>query len=91
MPATGGQSSRTFPPAAGVWRWSTDSRSLLFVKTAGGVANIWRQPLDGGEERQVTDFQSDLISSFATSRDGKKMAVTRYSTTRDVVMIRNLK
>jgi hypothetical protein len=39
----------------------------------------------------VTSFRSDRISDVAESRDGKKLAVARYSTTSDVVMIRDLK
>jgi Tol biopolymer transport system component len=91
IPATGGQPIRTFDLGQSVWRWSADSRSVLFWRTSGDVSNVWRQPLDGGEARQVTSFQSDLISDVAESRDGKKLAVARYSTTSDVVMIRDLK
>ncbi len=91
IPATGGQLIRSFDLGMGNWRWSADSKSLLFWKTSGGVSNVWRQPLDGGEARQVTNFQSDVISDVAESRDGKKLAVARYSVTSDVVMIRDLK
>jgi serine/threonine protein kinase/Tol biopolymer transport system component len=91
IPAKGGQPITSFDLGQGWWRWSADSRSLLFVKTSGGVSNVWRQPLDGGEARQVTSFQSDLMSDVAESRGGKKLAVARYSTTSDVVMIRDLK
>ena len=63
----------------------------MFQKTSGGVSNVWRQPLDGGEAKQVTNFESDLINDVAESRDGKELAVARYSTTSDVVMIRDLK
>jgi hypothetical protein len=91
IPAKGGQPMKTFDLGQGRWRWSADSKSLLFWKTSGGVSNVWRQPLDGGEAKQVTSFQSDRISDVAESRDGKKLAVARYSTTSDVVMIRDLK
>jgi len=92
IPAAGGQPIATFEVGTiAPRRWSADSRSLLFQKTSGGVSNVWRQPLDGGEAKQVTNFESDLISDVAESRDGKKLAVARYSTTSDVVMIRDLK
>ncbi len=92
IPAAGGQSIRTFEIGTiAPRRWSADSRSLLYQKTSGGVSNVWRQPLDGGEAKQVTSFQSDRISDVAESRDGKKLAVARYSTTSDVVVIRDLK
>jgi hypothetical protein len=89
IPAAGGQPIATFGLEVG--RWSADSKSLLLRKTVGGVSNVWRQPLDGGEAKQVTSFQSDRLSDVAESRDGKKLAVSRYSTTSDVVMIRDLK
>ena len=76
LPAGGGQAIATFdvPLEIGVMRWSADSRSLLFVKTEDGVSNLWRQPLDRGEAKQVTYFDSDQISGFgfAESRDGTK-------------------
>jgi serine/threonine protein kinase/Tol biopolymer transport system component len=91
IPAAGGQPIATFDLGINYRRWSGDGRSFLFWKTTGSVSNIWRQPLEGGEAKQVTSFQSDLISSLAESRDGKKLAVSRYSTTSDVVMIKDLK
>ena len=93
IPATGGQPLSTFDPGPEQQyiRWSADGKSLFFVKTSGGVSNVWRQPLDGGAPRQVTKFQSDRINHVAESRDGKKLAMDRYSTTSDVVMIRDLK
>ena len=91
--ATGGQPLSTFDPGPEQQyiRWSADGKSLFFVKTSGGVSNVWRQPLDGGAPRQVTKFQSDRINHVAESRDGKKLAMDRYSTTSDVVLIRDLK
>jgi len=53
-------------------------------------SNIWRQPLDGSAPRQLTHFTSDRIFSFAWSRDGKRLAVSRGTVSGDVVLIRNL-
>jgi len=91
--AGGGQPVRTFEPDSelGVMRWSADGKSLLSVRTRNGVSNVWRRPLDGGDPRQVTRFESDQIGDFAESRDGKQLAVVRYSTASDVVMIRDLR
>ncbi len=61
------------------------------MKTSGGVSNIWRRPLDGGEPKQVTSFTSDRITAFAVSRDGKRLALARGTTTSDVVLIKDLK
>jgi len=62
----------------------------LALKTVGGVSNIWRLPLDGGEPRQLTAFATQRITSFAVSRDGKRLAPARGTTSSDVVLIRNL-
>ena len=49
--------------------------------------NLWLQPLDGGKPKQLTNFTSDQIWNWAWSRDGKQLALSRYSTTSDVVLI----
>ena len=53
--------------------------------------NLWSQPLDGGPPKQVTDFKSDEIFSFAWSRDGKQLALARGVETGDVVLITDSK
>ncbi|RQV97141.1 serine/threonine-protein kinase [bacterium] len=96
IPATGGQPIKTFnrDPDLGLPQgWTADSRALLYVKTSGGVSNIWRRSLDGGETKQLTNFSSDhfpLLGWAAMSRDGKKLAVVRANSTSDVVLIKDL-
>ena len=70
--------------------WTRDNRSLTYVSTSGGVSNIWEQPLDGGSARQLTDFKSDLISSFAWSRNGSLVCV-RGAAANDIILITNLR
>jgi Tol biopolymer transport system component len=70
--------------------WSADGAALLYSKTIGGVSNVWRLPIDGGEPKQLTSFTSLRITSFALSRDGKRLALARGSTRSDVVLIRDL-
>jgi hypothetical protein len=48
-------------------------------------------PLDGGEPKQVTSFTSDQITNFAVSPDGERLALARGKTTRDAVLMRDLK
>ena len=71
----------------GGWSFSPDSRAIVYGDTRGGVANLWRMPLDGSPAKQITDFNSDLIDFFAYSRDGKQLALSRGSTIRDALMI----
>ncbi len=66
--------------------WATDSKSLIYIKTEGGVSNLWSLPVDGGEPKQLTSFSSNLIFNFALSRDGR-LALTRGNERNDVVLI----
>ena len=70
-------------------RWTPDGRSIAYVDTNG--SNIWSQPLDGGPTRQITHFSDRRVASFAWSRDGKRLAVARTTTTNDIVLLKGLK
>jgi Tol biopolymer transport system component len=96
IPASGGQQFKTFDPDP-QWglprQWTADSRGFFYVRTNNGVSNVWQRSLDGVETRQVTNFDSDQISTqfgVALSRDGKQLAVARGSTTSDIVLIKDL-
>ena len=100
IPAGGGQPIMSFDQVSelggssgglGAVQWSADGAALLYVKTTGGVSNIWRRPLVGGEPKPVTAFASQRITSFAVSRDGKRLALARGTTSSDVVLIKDLK
>ena len=73
------------------FHWSPDGSGLVYINTLGGVSNLWRQPLDGGPAKKITEFKSDLIYNFAYSRDGKMLAFARGSNTRDAVLITDVK
>jgi eukaryotic-like serine/threonine-protein kinase len=73
-----------------VVRWTPDGRSLIYVDSRSGVANIWSQTIEDGKSVQLTDFKSDLIFAFEWSRDGRHLAVARGIGTSDVVLFNNL-
>jgi serine/threonine protein kinase len=75
------------PPTNSVLDWTTDGRSVLYIDTRGGVSNIWSQPIDGGQPKQLTHFKSDLIFAFDLSKDGKQVALSRGTVSNDVVLI----
>ncbi|HXG56160.1 MAG TPA: hypothetical protein VNJ03_12340 [Vicinamibacterales bacterium] len=77
--------------ASPFFRWSPDSRAFIYIDTRGDVSNLWRLPLDGGKPVQVTDFTTHIIQTFAYSRDGKQLALSRGSMTRDALMIQDEK
>jgi Tol biopolymer transport system component len=64
---------------------------LTYTVTRGIVSNIWLQPVDGGQPRQLTDFKTDRIFSFDWSRDGKWLACSRGAIDNDVVLISNFR
>jgi eukaryotic-like serine/threonine-protein kinase len=72
-------------------RWTPDSRAITYLETRRGVSNIWAQPLDGSPPKPLTDFQSEYISSWNWSRDGKQLAYVRGPRNSDVVLINSFK
>jgi len=92
IPFGGGSPLKNFdlPPDAPqlqAVRWSPDSQFLQFIVKRGGVENIWQQPLEGGEPKQITNFTSDRIFSYDWSDDGKTLAIIRGAWTSDVVLL----
>jgi eukaryotic-like serine/threonine-protein kinase len=49
--------------------------AVVYPVRENGVDNLWLQPLDGSRGRQVTNFPSDQIQSFAFSPDGSALGV----------------
>lgn len=47
--------------------------------------------IDGGRPKQITSFTSDVISSFALSPDGKRVALSRGYSDLDVVLIKDFR
>ena len=55
-------------------------RFVAYVNDIGGVSNIWLQPLAAGAgARQITHFQSERITAFDWSPDGKYLALARVN------------
>jgi Tol biopolymer transport system component len=86
LPVTGGAPLRSFEQKPDFWRWSPDSRSLIYVDNSAGYSNLVRLPLENGKPQPVTDFKSDWLFGFDYSRDGK-LAFLRGTINNDVVMI----
>jgi serine/threonine protein kinase len=68
-------------------RWTPDGSAITYVKVRNGVANIWSQPIVGGQPKQLTDFKTELIFSYDWSRDGQQLACERGIETSDAVLI----
>lgn len=96
LPSGGGGLVKSFEwkggteDAQGV-KWTSDGQNLTYAAYDGVAVNLWNQSIGGGPPRQVTNFDSGSIFSFAWSRDGKRLAVVRGSRSNDVVMISNFR
>ena len=77
----------TVAPAGRFVRWSPDSQSIAFVNNSGGLSDIWQQPLDGSQPKQLTNFKAEQIIAFQWSPDGRSLAFVRGVETSDVILI----
>jgi eukaryotic-like serine/threonine-protein kinase len=91
LPFNGGPPIRRFDIHPAALCWMRDSRSFLYVDHAGGVANIWNQPIAGGPAKQITHFNSQEIFSLDLSKDGKQLVINRMNANDHVVLIRDVK
>jgi len=91
MPFDGGPPVKTLEmtTTTRLWasQWTPDSSALRFVDSNADTSNIWEQPLAGGQRRQLTDFQSVILTDFAWSRGGKQLVYARGVLVNDVVLI----
>ena len=69
--------------------WTLDGQAINYIGLQKGVSNIWRQSMDGSQPIQVTTFPAGSIFNFAFSPDGRRLALSRGTFERDVVLINN--
>lgn len=67
--------------------FTPDGKALAFVVLQNGADNVWIQPLDGSKPYQMTKFDSQLIQDFRWSPDGKRLAVLRFDSSSDIVLL----
>ena len=92
MSTDSGQILRTFnydPRHTGQVRFSPDGKAIVYPIREKGVDNLWLQPLDGSQARQLTNFDSLKISSYQWSSDRKSLALVRGDAPSDVVLIQD--
>ena len=69
--------------------WTPDGRAIAYISPAT-PSNIWLQPLDGTSPRQLTQLTDRIISDFAWSRDGSRIALARATVINDIVLFKGL-
>ena len=55
-------------------RWSPDGTTIAFISDRTGKSQLVLLPADGGEARQLTDFERGIGGDLAWSPDGGKIA-----------------
>ncbi len=78
-------------PAVSPVRWTPDGKAISYIKTENGVANLWAQPIDGGEPYQITKFIADGIPSYCDWSADFGLICSRSRVTRDAVVVTNFK
>jgi DNA-binding winged helix-turn-helix (wHTH) protein/dipeptidyl aminopeptidase/acylaminoacyl peptidase len=79
-------------PKLGAWNfyWSPDGKALDYLSAEDEFADVWEQPLTGGEPKRMTHFGSGEVSDFHWSRDGKRLLAVWGPTSDDVVLLSGL-
>lgn len=94
IPSEGGQQVKTLELPRSVqpiaFAWMPDGRSIAYLDNSSGILNVWSKPIDGGAPKQLTNFKTEFVNSFAISRDGQ-IATYRFSATRDIVLIKGFR
>jgi dipeptidyl aminopeptidase/acylaminoacyl peptidase len=77
IPSAGGEPKRlTTAPGTNIHpRFSPDGKTVAFVSSRGGSAQVWLLPVDGGEARPLTKLPID-VSGPIWSPTGEKIAFT---------------
>ena len=75
----------------GAVRFTHDGKAVVYVLADQDSANLWLQPLDGSQGKQITNFKSEKIIDFHWSFDGSKLGIVRGHTDSDVVLLEDSK
>lgn len=69
-------------------KWTSDGKSIAYVKDKADVSEIVIQPIDGGKPRVVESIRSEKIAWFDWSPDGLRLVFTRVKSFGEAVQIR---
>lgn len=90
VPVKGGPVLKTFALPVNephLLRWTPDGTGIAYLVTKRGVANIWRQPLDGSPSAPLTTFTKHRLYNFGWSPNGNQLAVARGRLISDAIVI----
>jgi Tol biopolymer transport system component len=70
----------------GFHRWTPDGKFITYFDGTGESSKLWNLPVSGGPPKQLMAFP-ETVHAFDWSPDGKRLLVTRSTSSIDVVMI----
>lgn len=76
-------------PRIGLVHFTRDGKAVVYPIRENNADNLWQQPLDGSQGRQLTSFKSEHIWDYHWSPDGTKLGLVRGHTDSDVVLMRS--
>ena len=62
--------------------------AMTYLISENGGTSLWMQPLDGSPGHVLTHFNSDPVTSYSWSPDGKTVAVIHQHDVADVVLLK---
>jgi Tol biopolymer transport system component len=79
------------PALGGRPRWMPDGKAFSYYDGKSRTV-LWEQPIDGSSPRQLTEPTNDgNLASYAWSRDGKRLAISRATPSSDIVLFKGLR
>ena len=91
LPISGGAPLQTIVAAAphftSMLEWEKDGRAVIVTTMPTDRRNLWRIPLDGGEPKQLTNFNDLTLFRFAFAPDRKGFVVSRGELKRDAMLL----
>jgi eukaryotic-like serine/threonine-protein kinase len=91
VPLAGGRPVKLLPIPIMDWQrvqWISQGHALSYIDTTNGVSNIWSYDLDTGSRKQLTNFKTEQIFSYAWSPDYTQLACERGMKVSDVALVK---
>jgi Tol biopolymer transport system component len=83
----GGTPLRILDLSGRLYRWTRDGKGIIYIKHDGKQDNLYVQPLAGGAPAALTNFTDGFIANYEWSADGKRVVVTHFIQSRDIVLL----
>ncbi len=87
IPIDGGKPIKTFElKQVSYLRWRPDGHAITFTRSFEDVSNFWEQPVDGGPQRQLTNFAAETIINFAWAASGDLFCSRGYEINDPIIL-----